>query len=193
MSKTTMSSANDKVKAGQELLRALDTLERERGIPQEMAFTAIERAIRLAIGKHFGDDDDVDVQIDRQRGLITAKKGDKEIDPHSGELGRIAAQAAKQQMIQLFREEESGALIADLGKLKDQLLPVPGTVTRLEGGAAIVSIDKTEAILPRGEQIPGETHHIQEKIKAIVLEVKKAGNRVKVILSRSSPLFVQRL
>src|SRR5262249_34216394 len=141
----------------------------------------------------FGDDDDVDVQIDRQRGLITAKKGEKEIDPHSGELGRIAAQAAKQQMIQLFREEESGALLADLGKLKDQLLPVAGTVQRMEGGAAIVSIGKTEAILPRGEQIPGETHHIGEKIKALVLEVKKAGNRVKVILSRSNPLFVQRL
>src|SRR5206468_3909976 len=96
MSKTTTtSSANDKAKAGQELMRALDTLERERGIPREMAFSAIERAIRLAIGKHFGDDDDVDVQIDRAKGLILAKKGDKEIDPHSGELGRIAAQAAK--------------------------------------------------------------------------------------------------
>jgi N utilization substance protein A len=194
MSRTTSSPEKpDKGKAGQELLRALDTLERERGIPAEMAFVAIERAIRLAIGKHFGDDDDVEVQIDRQKGMITARKGEKEIDPHSGELGRIAAQAAKQQMIQLFREEESGALLQDLGKLKDQLLPVPGTVQRMEGGAAIVSIGKTEAILPRGEQIPGETHHIGEKIKALVLEVKKAGNRVKVILSRSNPLFVQRL
>jgi hypothetical protein len=50
------SSVNDKVRAGMELIRALDTLERERGIPREMGFAAIERAIRLAIGKHFGDD-----------------------------------------------------------------------------------------------------------------------------------------
>ena len=60
------------------------------------------RAVRLAVGKFFGDDDNIEVTIDRQRGLIYAKKGDQEIDPHSGELGRIAAQAAKQQMIQLF-------------------------------------------------------------------------------------------
>jgi N utilization substance protein A len=186
-------SNNDKIKAGMELLRAVDTLNRERGIPQEVTFTAIERAVRLAIGKFFGDEEGIDVQIDRQRGLITAHKDEKEIDPHSGELGRIAAQAAKQQMIQLFREEESGALLTDLGRLKDQLLSVPGTVQRMEGGAAIVSIGKTEAILPRGEQIPGETHHIGEKIKALVLDVKKVGHRVKVILSRSSPLFVQRL
>jgi N utilization substance protein A len=186
-------SANDKIRAGLELMRAVETLQREKGIPQEVVFTAIERAVRLAVGKFFGDDDDVDVQIDRQKGLIMAKKGDKEVDPHSGELGRIAAQAAKQQMIQLFREEESGALLADLGRLKDQLLPIPGTVQRMEGGAAIVSIGKTEAILPRSEQIPGETHHISEKIKALVLDVKKVGHRVKVILSRSSPLFVQRL
>src|SRR5436305_9637294 len=191
MTRTT--STNDKIRAGLELLRAVDTLNREKGIAQEVVFTAVERAVRLAIGKFFGDDDDVEVQIDRQRGLIVAKKGDKEIDPHSGELGRIAAQAAKQQMIQLFREEESGALLADLGRLKDQLLSVPGTVQRMEGGAAIVSIGKTEAILPRGEQIPGETHHIGEKIKALVLDVKKVGHRVKVILARTNPLFVQRL
>jgi N utilization substance protein A len=192
MNKTT-TSTNDKIRAGMELLRAIDTLQREKGIPPEVVFTAIERAVRLAIGKFFGDEENIDVQIDRQRGLIVAKKGDKEIDPHSGELGRIAAQAAKQQMIQLFREEESGALLADLGRLKEQLLTVPGTVQRMEGGAAIVSIGKTEAILPRGEQIPGETHHIGEKIKALVLDVKKVGHRVKVILSRSNPMFVQRL
>jgi N utilization substance protein A len=186
-------SANDKTKAGNELVRAVETMNREKNIPPDLIYTAIERAIRLAIGKHFGDEDDVTVTIDRQKGFIDAKKGEKLIDVHSGTLGRIAAQAAKQQMIQLFREVESDTLFVDLERLKGQLLPTPGTVQRLEGGAAIVSIGKTEAILPRGEQIPGETHHIGEKIKSLVLDVKKAGHRVKVILSRSSPLFVQRL
>jgi N utilization substance protein A len=186
-------SANDKIKAGQELLRVVDTIEREKNISRELVFTAIERAVRLAIGKHFGDEDDVEITIDRQRGFIHAQKGEQLIDVFSGALGRIAAQAAKQQMIQLFREVESDTLFVDLERLKGQLLPTPGTVSRLEGGAAIVSINKTEAILPRGEQIPGETHHPGEKIKALVLDVKKAGHRVKVILSRSSPLFVQRL
>ncbi len=184
---------NDKSRAGQELLRVIDQLEREKGIPRETAFTAIERAVRLAIGKHYGDEDDVVIQIDRARGTIHAQKGDKIIDPHSGALGRIAAQAAKQQMIQLFREEESQSLMVDMERMKGLLLPQSGIITRMEGGAAIVSIGKTEAILPRGEQIPGETHHIGEKIRALVLDVKKVGHRVKVILSRTNPMFVQRL
>src|SRR5262249_45693219 len=94
-------NTNDKIRAGEELRRAVETLQREKGIHSEVVYTAVERAVRLAIGKFFGDDDDVEVTIDRARGMITARKGDKEIDPHSGELGRIAAQAAKQQMIQL--------------------------------------------------------------------------------------------
>jgi N utilization substance protein A len=186
-------SDNDKITAGQALVRAVETMHREKNIPQEMVFSAIERAVRLAIGKHFGDEDDVTVTIDRHRGFIDAKKGEKVVDIHSGTLGRIAAQAAKQQMIQLFREVESDTLYGDLERLKGQLLPVPGSVQRLEGGAAIVSIGKTEAILPRGEQIPGETHHVGEKIKSLVLDVKEAGHRVKVILSRAHPMFVQRL
>jgi N utilization substance protein A len=188
-----MSIKDDKSKAALDLLRAIQTLNNDKGIPAETAFTAIERAVRLAIGKHYGDDDDVSITIDRQRGTIHAQKGDKVIDPHSGTLGRIAAQAAKQQMIQLFREEESHTLLSDLTKMKDQLIIGMGTIQRMEGGAAIVSIGKFEAILPRGEMIPGETHHIGEKIRAVVTEVKKAGSRVKVILSRTSPLFVQRL
>ena len=186
-------TSNDKAKAGLELRRVIELLTREKGIPEDVSYNAIERAVRLAIGKHYGDDDGILVSIDRKNGMISAQKGDTIIDPFAGSLGRIAAQAAKQQMIQLFREEESTSLMTDMERLKGQLLNQPGIVSRIEGGAAIVSLPKTEAILPRGEQIPGETHHIGEKIRAVVLEVKKAGNRVKVILSRTSPLFVQRL
>jgi len=186
-------TSSEKAKAGLELRRVIETLTREKGIPEEVSYNAIERAVRLAIGKHFGDDDDILVSIDHKSGMITAQKGDVIIDPHAGSLGRIAAQAAKQQMIQLFREEESSSLMADMERMKGQLLHQPGIVSRIEGGAAIVTLAKTEAILPRGEQIPGETHHVGEKIRAVVLEVKKAGNRVKVILSRTNPLFVQRL
>src|ERR1051325_4705973 len=186
-------TSNEKSKAGQELLRAIEQLNRENGILPETAFSAIERAVRLAIGKHFGDEDDVMVTIDRQRGTIHAQKGDKVIDPHAGSLGRIAAQAAKQQMIQLFREEASQSLLTDMERQKGQLLPSPGTVQRMEGGAAIVSIGKTEAILPRSEQIPGETHHIGEKIRALVLDVRKVAHRVKGILTGPSPDSVRRL
>jgi N utilization substance protein A len=66
-------------------------------------------------------------------------------------------------------------------------------VQRFEGGAATVSLGKSEAILPRGEQIPGETHHVGERVKAVVLDVRKVGQRVKIILSRTHPDFVRRL
>jgi len=188
-----MTTSSEKQKMATELIKAVDALNREKGIPPDTVYSAIERAVRLAIGKHYGDDDDVDVLIDRRQGFIIAKKGEKEIDVTSGELGRIAAQAAKQQMIQLFREEESNNVLLDMARLKGQLLPVPGTIQRVEGGAAIVTVGKHEAILPRGEMIPGETPHPGEKIKALVKDVRKNGHRVKVVLSRSDELFVQRL
>ena len=64
---------------------------------------------------------------------------------------------------------------------------------RYEGGAATVTLGNVEAILPRSEQIPGETHHPNERVRATVFEVRKAGSRVKIILSRTRPDFVQRL
>ncbi|MBY0227838.1 MAG: transcription termination factor NusA [Gemmataceae bacterium] len=184
---------NDKLRAGMELIKAVDVLNNEKGIPHDTVFVAIERAVRLAVGKFYGDDDNVEVTIDRRQGIIAASKGEKVIDVTSGELGRIAAQAAKQQMIQLFREEESNTLLGDLSRLKGQLLPQAGIIQRVEGGAAIVSVGKTEAILPRGEMIPGETPHPGEKIKALVKDVRKSGHRIKVVLSRADELFVQRL
>src|SRR5205085_1727097 len=120
---------------------------------------------------------------------IHAQKGEKVLDVE--ELGRIAAQAAKQQMIQMFREEESTAVFNEYQAQKGDL--VNGTVQRFEGGAATVSLGKAEAILPRGEQIPGETHHVGERVKAVILEVKKVGHRVKIILSRTHPDFVRQL
>ena len=70
---------------------------------------------------------------------------------------------------------------------------VPGVVQKYENGTATVSLGNTEAILPRSEQIPGETHHPNERVRATVFEVKKVGSRVKVILSRTRPQLVQRL
>ncbi|HZY85661.1 MAG TPA: transcription termination factor NusA, partial [Gemmataceae bacterium] len=183
---------------GSELLRGVDYLQREKNISREVIFSAIEKAVRLAIHKCYeqededGDEpaeDNVIVTIDRQSGLIHAQKGEKVLDVE--ELGRIAAQAAKQQMIQMFREEESTAVFNEYQAQKGDL--VNGTVQRFEGGAATVSLGKAEAILPRGEQIPGETHHVGERVKAVILEVKKVGHRVKIILSRNHPDFVRQL
>jgi N utilization substance protein A len=175
-----------------ELLRVVDTLHRDKDISKDIIFAAIEKAVRLAIHKSFDDEDDsssVTVAIDRGTGEIKAQRGDKVIEP--AEMGRIAAQAAKQAMIQALREEESQAIAHRYSDKKGDL--VMGTVQRFDNGSATVSLGKDEALLPRSEQIPGEGHHVNERVKAIVLDVKRAGNRVKIILSRTHPDFVRRL
>jgi transcription termination/antitermination protein NusA len=174
---------------GSEFLRFVDQLNHDKNIPREIVFEAVEGAVRLAMEKYYGElpEDTIVVTIDRDSGEMTAKKGEEAIDPAI--LGRIAAQSAKQAIIQKIREAESSAVMTEYQAMKGQL--VHGTLQRHEGGAAIVSLGKTEAILPRGEQIPGETHHAGERIKAVVLEVKKMGQRVKIILSRKHPDFVR--
>jgi len=174
---------------GSDLLRIVDLMHREKNIPKEVIFEGIEAAVQLATEKHYGDEAGIAVTIDRDSGAIHAQKGEQVIDPEL--LGRIAAQSAKQVMIQKIREAECNAVFDEYAAMKGDL--VHGTVQRFEGGAATVSLGKSEAILPRGEQIPGETHHVGERIKAVILDVRKVGHRVKIILSRTHPDFVRRL
>ena len=123
-------------------------------------------------------------------GEITARfTAKQDIDPET--LGRIAAQSAKQVMIQKIREAESDTVYNEFSGKKGELLV--GTVTRVDAGTAILTLGKSEAILPRSEQIPGESHHVGERVKAVVLEVRKQGHRVKIVLSRCHPDFVKAL
>jgi N utilization substance protein A len=174
---------------GADLLRIVDLMHREKNIPKEVIFEGIEAAVQLATERHYGDEEGITVSIDRESGQIHAQKGDLVIDPEL--LGRIAAQSAKQVMIQKIREAECNAVFDEYAAMKGDL--VHGTVQRFEGGAATVTLGKSEAILPRGEQIPGETHHVGERIKAVILDVRKVGHRVKIILSRTHADFVRRL
>jgi N utilization substance protein A len=174
---------------GSDLLRIIDQMHHEKNIDREIIFSGIEAALQLAAQKKFGEEIAVTVAIDRDSGDILARKGEETIDPAL--LGRIAAQSAKQVMIQKIREAECNAVFDEYAAMKGDL--VHGPVTRVEGNAAIVTLGKTESILPRGEQIPGETHHVGERIKAVILDVKKQGHRVKIILSRTHPDFVRRL
>jgi transcription termination/antitermination protein NusA len=174
---------------GSDLLRIVDQMHHEKNIDREIIFAGIEAALQLATEKRFGEDASVSVSIDRDSGEIHARKGEQEIDP--AELGRIAAQSAKQVMIQKIREAECKSVYDEYVNMKGDL--VEGTITRHEGGASIVTLGKTEALLPRSEQIPGESHHVNQRVKAVVLDVKKVGHRVKIILSRTHPEFVRRL
>ncbi|HMP60497.1 MAG TPA: transcription termination factor NusA [Gemmatales bacterium] len=175
---------------GPEVLRIVDAIHRDKNIPKEIIFEGIESALLLAARKHFNEAEDVSIHIDRDTGFIDAKKGEVSIDPEV--LGRIAAQSAKQVMIQKIREAECSSVFDDYVNRKGEL--VIGSIQRIENGSALVSIgNRTEAFLPRSEMIPGETPHVGQRIKAIILDVRKIGNRVRIVLSRTHRDFVRRL
>ena len=173
-----------------ELLRIVDTIHRDKNIDKEIVFEGIEAAYISAAKKHFGEEADVQVKIDRRTGAIAGTHNGVPFAPEEM-AERIGAQTAKQVMIQKIREAERDHLYNEYVEQIGQL--VTGTIQRYEGGAATVSLQNVEAILPRGEQIPGESHHANERVRATVYEVRKAGSRVKVILSRTKPQLVQRL
>jgi N utilization substance protein A len=174
----------------QEILRIVDAIHRDKNIDKEIVFEGIEAALVSAAKKHYGEEADIIVKIDREDGSIKASCDGRELDSEET-VGRIGAQTAKQVMIQKIREAERDALHDEYTELIGHM--VSGIIQRYEGGAATVTLTNVEAILPRGEQIPGETHHVNERVRTTVFEVRKSGSRVKVILSRARPQLVQRL
>jgi N utilization substance protein A len=173
-----------------EVLRIVDAIHRDKNIDKEIVFEGIEAALVSAAKKYYGEESDIQVEIDRQSGGITAHCNGELLDSEET-VGRIGAQTAKQVMIQKIREAERDALYDEYSELVGDM--VSGVVQRYEGGAATVTLPNVEAILPRSEQIPGETHHVNERVRATVFEVRKSGSRIKVILSRARPQLVQRL
>jgi N utilization substance protein A len=172
-----------------DLVRIVDSIHRDKNISKDILFEGIQSALTTAARKHYPEAAEIDVRIDPDSGAIEATKDGLKMDP--SELGRIAAQTAKQVIIQKIREAERDSLFDEFEDQRTDL--VTGTVQRFEGGAVIVNLGKTDAILPRSEQIPGESYHPNERIRAIILDVRKVGQRVKIILSRTHPDFVRRL
>jgi transcription termination/antitermination protein NusA len=170
-----------------ELLRIVDGIARDKNIDPETVFEDLELAMISAIRKANSLEDEVDVQIDRSSGTISAVVNGEEMSIR--DLGRIAAQTAKQVMIQRIREAERGSLLEEYSQRKGQI--VTGRVARWEGGSLVVDMDRGEAILPRGEQIPGDSHQVEERIRAMILEVREQPGAVKIILSRTHPDFIR--
>jgi N utilization substance protein A len=173
-----------------EVLRIVDSLHREKNIEKELVFTAIESALVTAARKHYGEEADVEFIIDRESGEIAGRCEQEELN-HEEVIGRIGAQTAKQVIIQKIREAERDSQIEEFSELINDL--ISGTVNRNEGRVTTVTLGSVEAILPRSEQIPGESYQPNDRIRALVTEVKPQGSRVKVVLSRTRPKLVQRL
>ncbi len=174
----------------EEILRIVDAIHRDKNIDKEVVFQAIESALVTALSRQYGETAQIAIAIDRASGHLSGSHDGVEID--TAELsGRIGAQTAKQVIIQKIREAERDAIHDEFEEQVGQM--VSGMVTRVEGATASVSLGATEAILPRSEQIPGESYHANERIRATIFEVRKVGSRVKIILSRIRPQLVQRL
>jgi len=174
---------------GPDLVRIVDAIRRERNIDAEVVFQGIEAALASAAKKHFGSLEEALVVIDRETGGIQASIENQPIDPTV--LGRIAAQTAKQVIIQKIREAERASLMEDYG---DQIgTAVSGQCTRIDHGNAVVNLGRGEGFLPRSEQIPGETLHVGDRIRALIIEVREAGAGVKIVLSRVHPDLIIRL
>ncbi len=178
---------------GNEILRIVDTIHRDKAIDSDVVFEGIEQAILSAARKHFSEEEQLEVRIDRETGEPALICDGRMLDPEllGDLLGRISAQTAKQVMIQKIREAERDTLYEEFLELRSQL--ISGQVTRVDRGTVIVALGKVEAILPRSEQIKKENYRTGDRVRAVVLDVRKAGSRVRVILSRTHPDFVRRL
>lgn len=174
----------------QDLLAVLDYIEREKGIKKDILIKAIESALisaaRRNLGKHVTD---IKVEFDSQTGDFKVFRPDgKEV---SGDFGRISAQTAKQVIIQKIREAERDVVFEEYQHKVNDI--ASGSVHRFEKGLIIVDLGRVEGILPKREIPPNEEYRQGDRIKALVVEVKKAAKGPEILLSRNSPGLVKRL
>ena len=172
-----------------EILRMVDVIHKEKAIDKEVIFASIEEAIAIAAKKHLDTEEAPIVNIDRKTGNITASIGNKQIDTIT--LGRIAAQSAKQIIVQKIREAERDKVYSEFEAKKNDILTV--SIARFEGPNIICLAGKAEAVLPKSGQVPGESRRVGERLRALVTEIEKRGTRVKIFLSRANDDFVKRL
>jgi len=172
-----------------DLLRFVDSISRDKNIDKESIFVDLEAAMVSATRKTYDQAEEVTVEIDRTDGKIRATADGEPIDMKT--LGRIAAQTAKQVMIQKIREDERDSIFEEFSQRVGTV--VTGIVTRYEGGALTVNIGRAEAFLPKSEQIPGEAHHPGERIRAMILDVREEQNRVKIVLTQTHPDYIRKL
>jgi N utilization substance protein A len=174
-----------------ELLGILEQLERDKGIDKETLIAAVEAAVASAAKKVWtvGKEEDVTAKLDRKTGKIKAYAGDQEI--RSDEFGRIAAQTAKQVVIQKIREAEKDVVYNEYHGRIGQI--INGGIYRFERGNIIVDLGKAEGIIPRSEQSGKEEFRQGDRIRAYVLDVRKDVKGPAIILSRAHPNFVKRL
>ncbi len=204
-----------------EILSVLEYMEKEKGIPRADMIATISNALKTAAQKGVNSGQELRIDINPKNGQLHAwavvkvvdsvsnpktelhvekaqaiKPGamigemlEKEIDPST--LGRIAAQTARQAVMQRLRQFEKDRIYDDF---KDQVGNiVTGTVRRRERNDLYVDLGKAEAIMPAKEQVPGEEYQPGERIRCLLMEIESTPRGPEIILSRASSKFVRRL
>ena len=202
-------------------MMAIDDLAKEKGIAPEVLFDAIEAALISAYRRNFGSEQNAHVQIDRETGefhvyahktvvkdltdpvMEMALSDAQAIDPDYEEgdvleievtpanFGRIAAQTAKQVVVQRIREAERGNIYDEFSGRSSDI--VTGTVQRVENRTVFIDLGRTEAVLTASEQIEGENYVYGDRVKAYILEVRRTSKGPQVSVSRTHPGLLKRL
>ena len=204
-----------------EMLEAFATLEKTKGIKQDVIVEAIKAALVAAYKKNYNQATNVIVEFDERKGdfkLMTEKTvveevhderleislkdaltinrayelGDKirfEVAPRN--FGRIAAQTAKQVIMQHLREAERNHIIDEYSQYEDEL--ITGTVERRDNRFVYVKIGNVEAVMPRNDQMPGESYNPQDQIRVLVTHVGSDSKGAQITVSRTAPDMVKRL
>jgi N utilization substance protein A len=204
-----------------ELVIALDMIEKEKGISKEILVEAIEAALISAYKRNFSSSQNVrvslsnlsgDVKVFAQKKVVEvahndlleislddAKKINKrleiddiaEIEVTPKKFGRIAAQTAKQVVVQRIREAERGIIYDEFHNKEGDI--VTGIIQRSERKNVIIDLGKTEAVLAANEQTNGEEYRFNSRIKTYIIEVKKTNKGPQIMVSRTHPGLVKRL
>lgn len=204
-----------------EFMQAFEQLGREKGIAAEVLFEAIEAALISAYKRNFSSAQNVRVSLDRETGEIHvyARKAvveepqdprleisleeAREVDPRyeledvvelevtPKNFGRIAAQTAKQVVVQRIREAERGIIYEEFSNRESDILT--GIVQRIEAKNVFIDLGKAEAILSPSEQIPGEMYRHGDRLKTYIIEVKKTTKGPQILVSRTHPGLLKRL
>ena len=201
-----------------ELKRIIDQVSRDKGIDKEVLISAIKDAIRSAAKKKFGPRLEIEVEYNDDTGMIEvfqykevvievedpsqeiSMAEGRELDPEcevgdslgikmdASAFGRIAAQSAKQVIMQRMKDAERDLVFEDFKDRKGEI--VNGIVQRVDPEGIIVNLGRTEALLPPSEQVPREVYHKGERIRTFLLDVKRQTRGPQVILSRTHPQFL---
>ena len=170
----------------------LDAIQRERGVSKEVLVSAIKASFLSAVKKRFNEEDILEVRISDDGDVKIYKLTEgKEEDVTPADFGRLAAQTAKQVIIQRLREAEKDENFSEFSKKQGEL--VTGIVQRREYGGYLVNLGRMETVLPISEQIPGEMLRERDYVKLYLVETRKTPKGPMVIVSRSHPNLVKKL